>query len=93
MLKDIAVLRRHHSVYSEIKGARGEAGLAHGSIENAGRDLMTKPARADEDRVEIIPMLLEKPEIGTQDVNLGKRKQCIQASAAQDENERCNPGI
>jgi hypothetical protein len=49
---------------------------------------MTNPAGPDKDCVEVVPVLPEKSEIGTDEGNLRKRKEFVQTGAGQDEGER-----
>ena len=92
-LQHIAAFRREHSIYSEIEGARRMARFAHDPIENRRRDLMMDAAGTDKDCVELVPVLLEKTELGTDDVDFRKRKERVQAGADQNKGEHRDPDI
>ena len=54
---------------------------------------MTNPAGPDKDRIEVVPMLPEKPELETDDVDFRKGQERVQTGAGQEEGEHCDPGI
>ena len=51
---------------------------------------MMDVAGTDKDCIELVPVLLEKTEIGTDDVDFRKGEERVQAGAGQDKGERCD---
>ena len=54
---------------------------------------MMDSAGTDKDCIELIPMLLEKTELGTDDVDFRKREKPVQGGANQNEGEHRDPYI
>ena len=69
------------------------AGFIRYPIEDRRRDLMMNVARTDKDCVELVLMLLEKTELGADDVDFRKREERVQAGADENKSEQCDPGI